>query len=195
MITDIEVKDTASTLGIEVATLKAVILTEGSGAGFLPDGRVKILFERHIFFRQLKELGKNPYDYITGNQDILDMTPYSTYGTLLSQWDKLDKAKKINEIAALKSASWGIFQIMGFNYKETGCNSLNEFVTKMNESELSQIKLFINYIVNENISSFLVNKDWAGFAKKYNGAGYSKNKYDIKLQENYCKSTYLNSSN
>lgn len=40
----------------------------------------------------------------------------------------------------------------------------------------------IRYYYNE-----LQRKDWAGFARGYNGPGYAKNRYDIKLANAYKK--------
>lgn len=41
----------AKRLGVDVPTVRAVAEVESNGVGFLPDGRPKILFERHIFSR------------------------------------------------------------------------------------------------------------------------------------------------
>lgn len=37
------------------------------------------------------------------------------------EYKRLEIAKKIDEECALKSASWGMFQIMGFNFAYCGC--------------------------------------------------------------------------
>jgi len=44
----------ADLLGVDVATIRAVCDVETSGSGFLPDGRPKILFEGHVFWRELR---------------------------------------------------------------------------------------------------------------------------------------------
>ncbi len=47
----------ASTLGVPLASVRAVNEVESRGAGFLPDGRPVILFERHVMYRQLAAAG------------------------------------------------------------------------------------------------------------------------------------------
>ena len=47
----------------------------------------------------------------------------------------MGEAAHLNRIAALKSASWGKFQLMGFNYKLCGFNSLQAFVNAMYKNE------------------------------------------------------------
>ena len=44
----------AESLGITTAALRAVIDVECRGSGFLSDGQPVILFERHVFLRQLQ---------------------------------------------------------------------------------------------------------------------------------------------
>lgn len=74
---------------------------------------------------------------------------------------------------------------MGFNYKMCGCKDVNEFVSKMEESEASQLELFIRFIKSNRMDSYLRNKDWKEFARHYNGSSYAQNKYDIKLEKAY----------
>ena len=43
----------ANKLGVDVATLRAILQVETAGAGFDAKKRLKLLFEPHIFYRQL----------------------------------------------------------------------------------------------------------------------------------------------
>lgn len=187
-ITDEDLSARAKELDVEVAALKAVWKVETGGkGGFLPNGKPIILFEGHIFWQQLRVQGLNPQDYVKGNEDILfqryDKTKYQGG---VYEHDRLDRAKKINEAAALASASWGMFQTMGFEYAKCGCASVQEFVSKMSDSELAQLELFISYLKsNAEMVKALKDKDWATFAKLYNGASYAVNRYDEKLAKAY----------
>lgn len=102
-----------------------------------------------------------------------------------SEYKRLEIAKKIDEECALKSASWGMFQIMGFNHLYCGCKDVFEFVKKMQESHESQLKLMYYYMNNTSCLKNLKEHDWAGFARKYNGPGYAENAYDQKLKNAY----------
>ena len=188
MITEEQYKDAANILGCEVAALKAVQKVETNGkSGFLSNNKPVILFEGHIFWEQLKKRDMNPNDYVSGNEDILFPTRNKKYyKSGVEEWKRLEKARKINEDAANASASWGMFQIMGFNYKGCNCPNIPVFVAKMEQSEYSQLLLSVNFIKNSpRILNALQNKDWQTFAYYYNGSGYKENKYDIKLEKAY----------
>jgi hypothetical protein len=43
------------------------------------------------------------------------------------------------------------------------------------------------YIEVNGLINALKNKDWKAFARGYNGVGYAKNSYDIKLANAYKK--------
>lgn len=187
-ITDDEFETRAKTLEVEAAALKAVWKVETGGrGGFLPNKIPVILFEGHIFWQQLRVRGLNPQNYVKGNEDILFQRYDKTkYVGGVYEYDRLDRAIEINEDAALASASWGMFQIMGYRYKECGCNTVQEFVANMEESELSQLDLFIELLkANSNMHNALKKLDWQTFAKLYNGPAYAQYRYDEKLAKAY----------
>src|SRR5690606_18173134 len=66
-----DIADLAERLGLPVATIKAVNEVESSGRGFNIDGNPKILFEGHVFWKQLQQAGIDPGQYVRGNEDIL----------------------------------------------------------------------------------------------------------------------------
>lgn len=181
----------AKKINIEPALLQTVIDTETGTVGAFIKGTNKptILFEGHIFYKRLKEHGLNPDLYIKGNEDILYKTwTKQYYKTGLKEWERLERAKKIHQDAANESASWGLAQIMGFNYKMCNCTDINEFVHKMSDSEDSQLELFAYFIYNnKSMYNALKTKNWTQFAKLYNGSGYKQNRYDEKLAKNYSK--------
>ncbi|MEA2028443.1 MAG: N-acetylmuramidase family protein [Campylobacterota bacterium] len=173
----------ADTLGVNVATVKAVYKVESNGKGFVGD-RPKILFEGHIFWRQLKKHDLYPPNYVRGNENVLHSRwSRRYYGQ--NQYARLEKAQKIHKDAALESASWGLFQIMGFHWKSLGYASVQEFVDKMYESEGEQLMAFVRFIQVNNLTRFLKVRDWAGFARRYNGPGYKANRYDVKMARAY----------
>lgn len=187
-ITDDDLATRAKTLEVEVAALKAVWKVETGGrGGFLPNDKPVILFEGHIFWQQLRARGLNPQDYVKGNEDILYQKYDKTkYVGGVGEHDRLDRAIEINEDAALASASWGMFQTMGYLYEKCGCKTVKEFVTKMQESELAQLDLFIGLLnSNSNMLKALQNLDWQTFARLYNGPSYAQYHYDEKLAKAY----------
>ena len=177
MLTQTDYQQAADILGCEVATIKAVTKIESNGGGFLPDGKVKILFEPHIFYR----LQKNP---IVSDICYQKWKP-GAYGKPSEQHAKLQRAMLIDRNAALKSCSWGLFQIMGFNHLMAGYGTVQAMVEDYGKGEPQQINSFSTFIIKNDYAKYLIRKDWATFARLYNGAGYKANKYDLKLADAY----------
>ena len=180
----------AELLGCDPAALKAGQQGEtGVRWGFFSPGRPAILFEGHIFWTQLKKRGSNPEDYVKGNENILyPNCEKGHYKGGIGEYDRLEQARKINREAADASASWGMFQIMGFNYAACGEESIESFVRSMCESEFKQLLLTANFIkMNSQMLQALQARDWAVFAKCYNGPAYAQNRYDVKLEAAYQK--------
>jgi len=185
---DADITSVATQLGVDAPAIKAVYEVESKGSGFLPDGRPKILFEGHIFWAQLKKRGKDPVQFTNSNEDILfpNWTKAFYKGNAL-EYERLSRAKSIDYEAALASASWGTFQIMGFNYKACGHDSIPDYINSCYSDEGEHLKAFANFITSAGLLNYLKNKDWAAFAKGYNGPEYKQNNYDAKLETAYTK--------
>ena len=175
----------AKDLGVVLATIKAVTEVEAQGIGFWGD-RPKILFERHIFWKQLKKRGLDPKKFAAGNSDILS-TRSGGYKGGTAEYARLDRAKAINQPAALESASWGMFQIMGFHWQSLGYTSPKKFVGLMYKGEAEHLKAFGKFVTVNKLVRYLKAEDWAGFARRYNGPAYKRNKYDQKLARAFRK--------
>ena len=174
----------ASDLNCEVACVKAVTEVESGKSGFFPSGRPKILFEAHHFGR----LTLNRFDASHPNISCSKWNR-SLYKRGEMEYDRLLQALSLDRLAALQAASWGRFQIMGFNFKESGFASVDAYVEAMFESEGRQLAAFVSFIKNfENtLATPLREKRWAVFAKHYNGPCYAENLYDKKLKDAYEK--------
>jgi len=169
------------------AAVKAVIKVESRGRGFDREGKAIILFEGHIFWKELNKIGIDPHSMLRGNEDIIYKKPnYKYYNR--PQYPRLEKAKNIDEVAALKSASYGMFQVMGFNHTLAGFDTVTDMVKRLSQSEENQLEAFISFLKNTACYKDLKAKNWASFARHYNGAMYEKNQYDIKLEKAYNNS-------
>ncbi|HQT26140.1 MAG TPA: N-acetylmuramidase domain-containing protein [Burkholderiales bacterium] len=173
--------DAASSIGIDAARIWAVISVETSGTGFLPDRRPKILFERHVFSR----LTGGKYDRLHPKISDPDPGGYGDPGA--HQYERLQDAMALDRDAALKSASWGIGQIMGFNHEAAGFPDVEEMISRMKDSEHEQLVAMMKFLKSGNLDEPLRRKDWGAFAKGYNGSDYAKNEYDRKLSSCYEK--------
>ena len=186
-----EMNDYANELSVEPAALKAVYEVESKGDGFLPDGKCIILFEGHIFYRL--------YEKAFGTTKAISISkqyPNIVYPTWTKQFylggsrehTRLEAAKRIHPEIALMSASWGLFQIMGFNYNKADYANVAKFADAMSQSEHEQFYMGCAFIRSDDkMLKALQVKDWNTFARIYNGPGYASNNYHLKLAAAYSK--------
>lgn len=164
-LTDADIAAAAAQLGIEAAIVRAVDEVESRGRGFLPDTRPTILFERHIFARRTDHL------YDGAHPNISHQLPGGYGAAGAHQYDRLIEAIGLDREAALQSASWGRFQIMGFNAELCGWPDVEAFVASMCESEAQHLKAFIGYCRKADLIRYLATHDWRSFSAGYNGKG------------------------
>jgi hypothetical protein len=176
-IDDKAVEAAAKKLGCAVAAVRAVIDVESRG-GFLPDGRPKILYERHYFSRLTKRAHDSKHPDISAKK-------FGGYKGGAAEYERLGRAIALNRDAALRSASWGAFQIMGDNCKLAGFKNVEDYVAATVAGEPEQLDAFVNFVTNTNLDDELRRLDWVGFARGYNGPAYAVNKYDKKLAAAY----------
>ena len=167
----------AEDLGCEAAAIEAVIDVESRG-GFLPDSRPKILFERHVFHRLTNGA------FSAANPDISSPRPGGYVGGA-GEYDRLARAMRLDPEAALKSASWGAFQILGLNFHDAGYGNVEDFCRGMCESADKQLQAFVAFVKANRFDDELRRRDWAGFARGYNGPAFRENRYDQKLADAY----------
>ena len=179
-LTDADYSAVATALGCEVAAIKAVAEVESAGDAFFSNGQPKILFEAHIFSR----LTKRAYDV---SHPTISSRSWNRalYAGGIAEYKRLEQALQLDVSAALQSASWGRFQIMGFNYQACGYSLVENFVKDMFQSQAKQLDAFAAFLKHNGLDKHLKNKDWAAFAKGYNGPEYAANKYDVKMKDAY----------
>ena len=179
-LTEADFELVAAELGIEVAAIKAVVVIEAGSEmkGFWAPGIPVINFDPTMYAKY-----KNK---VTSKKGAVGETvPAGLTGYARKEWQQLINARKTNAQGANMGTFWGMFQIGGFNYKLCGCSSVDEFVKKMAYSELEQLELFAAFIENTGMVTYLKSKNWAAFARKYNGPGYAKRGYHTKMANAY----------
>jgi hypothetical protein len=181
MLTDEDYAKAAKELGAEVAAVKAVASVEAAGDGFLSDGRVKLLFEAHIFSRYTKGKFTDTHPHISSPEWNRKL-----YKGGAGEWGRLEEAFTLDPIAAQLSASYGAFQIMGFNYALCGFKTVEDFVESM-LTEAGQLLAFVEFVKSRDLDDELQRKDWRGFARIYNGPSYLLNNYDTRMAKAYEK--------
>lgn len=184
-LTQADIDAAATTLECDPAAIHAVIAVEAPLGGYLPDGRVTILYERHVMYRLLRQAGIDPASYSAARPDIVNPKPGGYLGGA-AEYGRLAAAKQINEDCALQSCSWGRFQIMGFHYAALGYDSAPAFVADMAVSEARQLAAFVKFVAADTtLLQALRDHDWQAFARGYNGPNYTLNHYDSRLAHAY----------
>ncbi len=158
----------AAELGCEVEAVQAVVEVESGRLGaFAADGKPVILYEPHIFSRRTNR----QYDASHPNISYRSWDASKYPRTQEGRWQQLRQAYALDPENAIASASWGLFQIMGFNHTACGFPNAKDFVADMCRSEAQQLKAFAAFVRSNNLADELVRKDWEGFARGYNGSG------------------------
>jgi hypothetical protein len=174
-ITGTEISAYAARLGVSEAQLRAVAAVESSGGGFDSDGRPKILFERHIFARLTDGKWSN--------------APYSNsaaggYGE--DSWTKLETAAGKDPDAAFSACSWGKFQVLGVHCTKLAYPSPFALAHSTVMGEREHYELLARYIETFGLKRAMQAlsadpNDCRAFASGYNGPGYRRGSYHIKL--------------
>ena len=183
-IDDLDLPRIGHMIGVGEDEVHAILDVESAGSGFDSKGRPKMLFEPHVFYR---ELAKHPAKRA---QAVSQGVAYEGWrpGTYPSDsYPRLLLAMKIDETAALRSASWGLGQILGNNHLAAGYATVQEMVTDFTLDEDNHLEAMIRFIKAKKLDDELRNHEWAAFARGYNGAMYAAHGYHIKLKNAYDK--------
>lgn len=179
-------------LGVPVAAVYALNEVESQGCGFFENGKPAILFERHVMYARLQVARTSADDQeqlLRRANDLAKQAPNLVnaksggYIGGAAEHQRLAQARQMDEQAALESASWGGFQVMGYHWKRLGYPSVQDFVAAMTRSEADQLEAFVRFIeADVSLHKALKALKWAAVAKLYNGAAYQRNLYDVKLE-------------
>lgn len=181
----------AHQLGVETAAIRAVAAVESGGrTGFDAKKRPVIRYENHIF----RHLTRSRYDashpelsaaYGSAQYQRTHRFGGARYAD--EQWALLGAAFALAPDQAVMACSWGMFQVMGENYRSVGWTRLPQFVTDMFYSESQHLRAFLGFCRNAGLVSYLKNHQWARFAQGYNGPSYRQNHYDAQLAHYYAQ--------
>ncbi len=194
-LTEEDFERAASRLRCDIAAIKAVSEVEAPKGAFLPTGEPTILFERHYFHRLTGgKFDQKRVPDLPGPLDkysLISSVKSGGYGPESIQHKKLDYATQLDRDAALMSCSWGKFQIMGANFRKAGHKTLQSFVDAMYTSAADHLDAFVEFVISEHLDDELREHNWRGFASGYNGQGYERNQYHLKLPRAWEKFSSL----
>ncbi|MEL6437516.1 MAG: N-acetylmuramidase family protein, partial [Pseudomonadota bacterium] len=178
----------ADDAGIEPAVLLAVCEVESGGLAFaqIDDRKEPVIrFEGHYFDRRLHG-SKREAARVSGLAHP-KAGAVKNPRTQAGRWHLLTKARAIDDHAALESVSWGIGQVMGAHWKTLGYASVEHLVREARSGVAGQVRLMLRFIEHHGLEHLLKRRDWAGFARRYNGPGYARNAYDTKMAKAHAR--------
>jgi hypothetical protein len=180
-ITNAEIEGIACALGVTGKQLRAVAKVESGGGGWNDQGQPKILWERHYFFKRI--LIAIPW---ISNPKGGDYTLDANRNGVNDSWEKLCLAACRKPIAAFESASWGKFQIMGAHAVSLGYSNALEFAYGMVSSERAHYQALAAFVRHNGLIPAMKALSsnpgsCRAFARGYNGSGYERFSYHVKL--------------
>lgn len=173
---------------IKPSRLLALVEVETSGRPFEADGRTpRFLFERHIFYRQLKARAKKLLNKAVALGLAIPRwsrkTQYRDQGTSAGKMALLARARAVHEDCANRSCSWALGQIMGFWAERLGFRNATAMVAAVTDGGIpAQIDIMVRWLRHAKLIDDLNAGRWTVVAHGYNGAGYAENRYDVKLE-------------
>lgn len=171
----------AARLKCTTAQIRAVSEVEAPSGGWDSTGLLTALYERHYGWKRWMihiPLLSNPkpggYTIDVDRNGIND------------SWEKVADAACRFGMEAFECASWGKFQIMGAWWKKLGYPSVLDFVFALSRDETDHYEALVRYIERFGLVKAIQQisddpADCRPFASGYNGKGYAKNQYDVKI--------------
>jgi len=166
----------ARAAGLPAYLLRAIADVESAASGYLDDGRVRILFEAHVFARETDGRHNGSHPDVSSKRWNRDL-----YRGGAAEYARLARAAALDPLAAHRSASWGAGQIMGFNHASAGYASVAGMVREFADSPAAQLEAIAAYLASRGLDDPLRRLDFAAVARGYNGAGFAANDYHRKL--------------
>ena len=183
-LTEGDLERVAAELGVAPAVIRAVRKVEAPRGPFDDQGRPSILYEKHVFSRNTGRMFDRHYPALSA-----PAWEPGTYGPYSGQYDKLADAIALAPEAAFKACSWGAFQVLGENARDLGYGTAINMAFTLRESEAAHLDSFARYVRVKGLVDELRqcepgnSESCIPFVSRYNGSGYRKNRYHIKLAE------------
>ena len=166
-------KETVAPYDLDPYFTYAVAQVESSGRFFTSNGYPLVRFEKHVMLRYMRKDPKMAN--MIPKIETLASSGYAAY----------QKALAIDAHKAMLSTSFGMFQIMGFNHKPAGYDTVQEFVTAMESDKKNQVIAFCKFVEANKLKVYVNTCNIPKFACAYNGPAYAKWGYDKKLRNAY----------
>jgi hypothetical protein len=138
---------------------------ESGGRGFDASGKKLILQFESLVFSRATGIARSKDNNWAWDENVVDVQS--------AEWKAFNEAFKIDKTKAMESTSWGLPQIMGFNYKQAGYDSVDAMLDDYKKGELQQVVSLIKFIQNSpKLYKAVLEKDYEEIANRYNGSNH-----------------------
>lgn len=167
-----DVAAAANVYHIDLAGVRAIMDVESKNRGFDNKRRPLILFEPHVFYRNLPEEKRS--------LAVKAGLAYPRWGSRAypsgqdAQYARLARAIDIDEEAAFRAISMGMGQVLGENHELAGCASAVEMFDEAKESEANQLRHMLEFLKRKGAVPKINAHRWLAVATLYNGEGQAK---------------------
>ena len=182
------IEKVAAEAGVEASALLAVAEVESGGRAFALVGERReplIRFEGHYFDRRLSGATRERARAQGLASPKAGGVP-NPRGQA-DRWALVERAAGIDRDAAWESVSWGLGQVMGAHWAWLGYPSVAAMVAEARSGVEGQTRQMLRFIGKAGLSEALRRRDWAAFARGYNGPAYRRNAYDTRLAAAYVR--------
>jgi hypothetical protein len=179
---DIDLPRIGHRIGVGEDEIHAFMEVESRGSGFDKQGRPAMLFEPHVFYRELS--GSKRDRAVREGLAYADWRP-GKYPA--DSYPRLKAAMAIDETAALRSASWGLGQILGTNHRDAGYATPQAMVRAFMEDEEDHLEAMVRFLQTNRLDDDLKAHRWVDLARGYNGPQHAKHDYAGRLARAYAK--------
>lgn len=180
-------KNEAARYGIRPEALHAFADVESQATGSTVMGRLPILYEPHVVSRNSFHLHDwwevpgmgvvcsyprwyNPRKKSEAIPPNCSRHPYNL--KMEERFQLLAFMAEINFDAALAGCSWGMFQVLGENWKALGYASVWHFVVEMCDGgEPAQLNAALRFLDHKDVLDDMRKGNWATVIEAYNGPG------------------------
>lgn len=191
-IDDIDIPAIAYQIDVGEDELHAFMDVESLGSGFDKEGRPKLLFEPHVFYRNLTGVERD--------RAVAAGLAYKSWGEQpypKDSYPRLVAAMQINETAALKACSVGLTQILMENHAMVDYPTPQEMMLAFMDDESLHLQAAVDYIIATGIDDDMrkiakldrptTPDDCRSIVRVYNGPAYEKNNYHVKFAKAHNK--------
>lgn len=173
---------TGEATGVDPTVLLAVALVETRGVALAVfEGRAEplIRFEGHYFDRLLAESARQRAR--ARGLSHPKAGAVANPGAQSARWRLFERAAAIDATAAISATSWGLCQVMGAHWQALGFSSAETLRLTARASADGQFAIGARFLKLGHLDRRLADGDHTGFARRYNGPGYKRNRYDEKI--------------